>query len=128
VRCHNGKAPRRGLTDWMKPEHIVGAHLSTIGALSSAPFGWFDRDKRAYRNIPVNEQVECISLIGDIGLSGETPALHIRGCVGHSDGRKTGGHLLAAVAWPTLEVFVSESEISLRSTDEETNLELFDLG
>jgi predicted DNA-binding protein with PD1-like motif len=28
--------------------------------------------------------------------------------LGHPDGRMTGGHLLAAVAWPTLEVFVSE--------------------
>jgi predicted DNA-binding protein with PD1-like motif len=115
--------------DWMKREHIAGAHLTAIGALSSALFGWFDKDKRAYRNIPVSEQVECISFIGDIGLSGETPALHIHGCVGHADGRVTGGHLLAAVAWPTLEVFVSESDIPLRKRgDEETTLELFDLG
>jgi predicted DNA-binding protein with PD1-like motif len=39
-----------------------------------------------------------------------------------------GGHL-KAVAWPTLEVFVRESEIPLHTRDdEETTLELFDLA
>jgi uncharacterized protein len=118
-----------GLSDWMKREHVSGAHLSAIGAFSSAMFGWFDKDQRAYLNIPVDEQVECISLLGDIGLVEQKPALHIHGCVGHRDGSVKGGHLLRAVAFPTLEVFVTESQIPLhKQQDPETTLELFNLN
>ncbi len=93
-----------GLSDWMAKERIAGAHLTAIGAYSSALFGWFDKDKRAYRNIVAAEQVECISLIGDPGLVDGKPALRMHGCV---------GHLLSAVAFPTLEVFATESEMPL---------------
>jgi uncharacterized protein len=118
-----------GLTDWIKRERIEGAHLTAIGAFSSALFGWFDKDVGAYRNIPVDEQVECISLMGDIGVAEGKPALHIHGCVGRSDGRITGGHLLRAVVWPTLEVFVSEFERPLQKrSDPQTKLDLFDLS
>jgi predicted DNA-binding protein with PD1-like motif len=83
----------------------------------------------AYRNIPVDEQVECISLMGDIGVAEGKPALHIHGCVGRSDGRITRGRLLRAVVWPTLEVFVSEFERPLQKrSDPQTKLDLFDLS
>jgi hypothetical protein len=118
-----------GLTDWAKRERIQGAHLTAIGAFSSALFGWFDKDHKAYRNIPVDQQVECISLIGDIGLVDGNPVLHVHGCVGHPDGLVKGGHLLNAVTWPTLEVFASETGVPLhKRKDDETDLELFTLS
>ncbi len=117
-----------GLSDWMAREKIHGAHLTAIGAFSSALFGWFDKDKKAYRDIPIVEQVECIGLIGDIGLVEGKPALHVHGSVGLQDGSVKGGHLLRAVASPTLEVFVTESTIPLHKTqDKATTLELFNL-
>jgi predicted DNA-binding protein with PD1-like motif len=129
VAFGKGDEVMSGLTDLMKREDIKGAHLTAIGAFSSALFGWFDKDLKAYRDIPVTEQVECISLIGDVGVAEGKPALHVHGCVGHPDGRVTGGHLLQAVTWPTLEVFVSEVERPLQKRkDDETSLELFDLA
>jgi hypothetical protein len=41
-----------GLTDWVRREKITGAHLCALGAFSTAKFAWFDKDKRAYRDIP----------------------------------------------------------------------------
>jgi uncharacterized protein len=129
VAFGKGDEVMSGLTDLMKREDIKGAHLTAIGAFSSALFGWFDKDLKAYRDIPVTEQVECISLIGDVGVAEGKPALHVHGCVGHPDGRVTGGHLHQAVTWPTLEVFVSEVERPLQKRkDDETSLELFDLA
>ena len=117
-----------GLSDWMKRENIHGAHLSAIGALSSAMFGWFDKDQRAYLNIPVEEQVECISLNGDIGVVEGKPALHVHGCVAQRDGSVKGGHLLKAAVFPTLEMFVTEAQVPLpKKEDPETTLELFKL-
>jgi predicted DNA-binding protein with PD1-like motif len=97
--------------------------------LSSVLFGWFDKDLRAYKDIPVDQQVECISFIGDIGFAEGKPALHVHGSVGRPDGSLAGGHVLRAVVWPTLEVFVKVFEQPLaKRKDQETGLQLFDLA
>jgi uncharacterized protein len=117
-----------GLADWAKRENVKAGQLSAVGALSSALFGWFDKERRAYRDIPVDQQVECISFVGDVGMAEGKPALHVHGCVGKPDGSLAGGHVLCAVAWPTLEVFVTEFEMRLdKRKDAETELDLFEL-
>lgn len=117
-----------GLADWAKRENVKAGQLSAVGALSSALFGWFDKERRAYRDIPVDQQVECIFFVGDVGMAEGKPALHVHGCVGKPDGSLAGGHVLRAVVWPTLEVFVTEFEMRLdKRKDAETELELFEL-
>ncbi|WP_145145778.1 PPC domain-containing DNA-binding protein [Roseomonas gilardii] len=117
-----------GLTEWAQEAGIGGAHLTAIGAFSSAHFGWFEKDRKAYRDILVNQQNECIGLIGDIGLVNGKPALHVHGSVGLPDGSVRGGHLIEAVAWPTLEVFVTVPPHPLvKHEDAETSLDLFAL-
>ena len=117
-----------GLTDWAGREDVRGGHLEAIGAMSSALFGSFDMDMRAYLNVPVSEQVECVSLNGDIGQVNGKPAFHIHGCVACRDKTMRGEHLLSTIAWPTLEVFVTETAMPLmKHEDPETTLELFDL-
>jgi predicted DNA-binding protein with PD1-like motif len=123
-----GDEAMSGLTEWAQREGIAAAHLTAIGAFSAVMFGWFDAGHRAYRNIPVDQQVECISLIGDVGLFSGKPALHVHGSVGLPDGSVRGGHLIRATVWPTLEVFVSVADGVLdKERDEETGLWLFDL-
>ena len=117
-----------GLIDWAEREKIVAAHLTAIGAFRSVLFGWFDQSHRAYRHIPVDQQVECISLVGDIGLANDKPAVHVHGSVAFPDGTVRGGHLIHGTVWPTMEVFVSTSEHALdKERDPETTLWLFDL-
>ena len=94
-----------GLTEFAQREKITGGHFTAIGALASARFGWFDRARKAYRDIPINHQVELISLVGDVGLADGAPQIHAHGAVGFPEGQVRGGHLLEAIVWPTLEVF-----------------------
>jgi predicted DNA-binding protein with PD1-like motif len=117
-----------GLTEFAVREKLVAAQFSAIGALESARFGWFDRAQKAYRDIPVDHQVELISLIGDVGLVNGVPAIHAHGAVGDPDGQVHGGHILEAIVWPTLELFLTAYRTPLIKThDAETNLSLFDL-
>jgi len=96
--------------------------------LQGARFGWFDRARKAYRDIPINEQVELISLIGDVGLVNGAPQIHAHGAVGFPDGQMRGGHLLEAIVWPTVEIFFTSCPIPLvKEHDVETDLSLFDL-
>ena len=114
-----------GLTQWMKAETVRGAQLQGIGALSSARFGWFDLARKAYKNVDVNEQCECVSIIGDVGVAETGSALHVHGAVATSDGSVKGGHLLHAVASPTMEIFAIECAELAKTKDEATTLELF---
>jgi len=117
-----------GLTEFAEREKITAGYFTAIGALSSARFGWFDHARKVYRDIPINQQVELISLIGDVGLVGGAPQIHAHGSVGLPDGQMRGGHLLRAITWPTLEVFFTACPTTLiKEHDEETNLFLFDL-
>jgi predicted DNA-binding protein with PD1-like motif len=117
-----------GLTEFAAREKLVAGHFSAIGALESARFGWFDRAQKAYRNIPIDHQVELISLIGDVGLVKGAPQIHAHGAVGSPDGQVRGGHVLEAIVWPTLELFFTAYRTPLIKThDSETSLSLFDL-
>jgi uncharacterized protein len=118
-----------GLTEFAEREKVTSGHFTAIGALRSARFGWFDAAHKAYRDIPINEQVELIALIGDVGLVNGAPQVHAHGAVGFPDGSVRGGHLLQAFAWPTLEVFFTSSPTALvKKHDDETNLFLFELN
>jgi len=117
-----------GLTEFAERNKITAGHFTAIGAFQSARFGWFDPARKAYRDIPINQQVELISLIGDVGLVNGAPQIHAHGAVGLPDGMVRGGHLLQAIAWPTLEVFFTAYATTLiKKHDEETDLFLFDL-
>lgn len=118
-----------GLTEFAQREKIGAGHFTGIGALQSAMFGWFDTAHKAYRDIPINQQVELISLIGDVGLVDGAPQIHTHGAVGFPDGQMRGGHLLQARVWPTLEIFFTAVPQSLvKKLDEETGLDLFELN
>jgi len=117
-----------GLTEFAARENLTSGYFTAIGALERARFGWFDRTRKAYRDIPIKEQVELVSLIGNVSLINGTPQIHAHCAVGFRDGQMRGGHLLEAIAWPTLELFFTACPTTLiKKHDEETDLFLFDL-
>ncbi len=117
------------LTNFAKENDLTASSITAIGAFSDATLGFFDMEKREYEEIPVEEQVEVLSLVGDIAPKGDgEPQVHAHVVVGRSDGTTRGGHLLEAHVRPTLEVIVTESPEHLqRRTDKETGLALIDI-
>jgi hypothetical protein len=122
-----GDEPVTGLTAFAKAQMLGGAHFTAIGAFSEVTLGYFDRAARDYKKIPLHEQVEVLSLIGDVALDRGEPKVHAHVVVGRADGEARGGHLLQARVWPTLEVVLVESPRHLRRRhDPETGLALID--
>ena len=114
-----------GLMEFAEKYQVTSGHFTAIGALSRATLGWFDLQKKMYQKIPINEQVEVLSMIGDFALYQGKPALHTHMVVGHRDGRASGGHVIEAVVSPTLEVFVTVDPVALeKKYDPETGLTL----
>src|SRR5947209_7779896 len=54
------------LTGFAREKGLAAAHFTAIGALERATLGYFDWQKKDYKKIPVAEQVEVVSLIGDV--------------------------------------------------------------
>jgi len=80
------------------------------------------------RRIPVDEQCEVLSLIGDIASGDDGPSLHAHVVLGLADGTTRGGHLLEGRVFPTLEVVVTETPAELRKVARpELGIALIDL-
>jgi uncharacterized protein len=116
-----------GLTELAENNHFRASHFTAIGAFHQALLGWFDREKNAYKKIPITQQVEVASLIGDIGLINGKPAVHAHAVLGFPDGTSRCGHIISATVWPTLELFLTDEPVTLvKEEDPETDLFLFD--
>lgn len=96
-------------------EHsLTASRVTAIGAFESAVLGYFNWESKAYERIPVDEQVEVLSLVGDIALDGEQPKVHAHVVLGRRDGSTVGGHLLQGTVRPTLELMLVEPPAYLR--------------
>jgi predicted DNA-binding protein with PD1-like motif len=117
------------LLDFARAQELSAASLTGIGALRAATVAFFDPDRREYDEVPVDDQVEVLSLIGNVALNeAGDRQLHVHAVLGRRDGTALGGHLVRATVRPTLEVVLSESPPDLqRRSDEESGLALIDL-
>ncbi|MEO3780906.1 DUF296 domain-containing protein [Micromonospora sp. B11E3] len=125
VVCDKGEEAVAAVGAALREQRVRAARVTAVGGFADAEVGWFDRDRRDYRRIAVPEQVEVVSLLGDVAEQDGEPALHVHAVLGRSDGSTLGGHLLRGRVWPTLEVIVSEVAPELaKRVDPETGLAL----
>jgi hypothetical protein len=117
-----------GLLEAARKFKLAASHFTAIGAFQSVTLGFFDLTKKDYLKVPINEQVEALSLIGDISLKDAEPQIHAHCVVGLPDMTTRGGHLIKGVARPTLEVILVESPSHLkRRQHPDVGLALIDL-
>lgn len=117
-----------GLLDFAKQHKLAAAHFTAIGAFQDLTLGYFDWQRKEYEKIAVREQVEVLSLVGNIVETEKGPKLHAHVVVGKRDGSAHGGHLVDAHVRPTLEVVLVESPSHLqRRHDDASGLALIKL-
>ena len=103
------------ITAFAKAQGLSAASLTAIGAFASAKVGWFDLEAKRYEPIPIEEQCEALSLIGDIATGDDgQPSLHMHAVLGLRGGSTRGGHFLEGHVRPTLEVTIVETAAHLR--------------
>jgi uncharacterized protein len=116
-----------GLTDFARQNKVASASFTAIGAFSHATVAWFDDGRKEFRLIPIKQQAELTSMIGNITLSGEQAVAHAHVSVASSDGTVRGGHLIDAYVFPTLEVFMTVYPTALhKQLDDATGLKLIE--
>jgi uncharacterized protein len=119
----------RSISRFADQEKVTGASVTAIGAFERAKVGWFDMEAKRYKPLPIGEQCEVLSLVGDIAQGDDSKAsLHLHAVLGLSDGSVRGGHLLEGIVRPTLEVTIVETAAHLRRKKRpELGLALIDL-
>jgi predicted DNA-binding protein with PD1-like motif len=119
----------KGLLEFAEQEKLSAASFKAVGALSSVRLGWFSWESKQYEpSVTLDEQVELLSLIGDVAVKDGKPAVHAHAVIGRKDGTAHGGHLLEAHIRPTCEVVLAESPIHLqKQVDPESGLALIRL-
>ena len=121
------------ITDVLKrfatEQKLAGSSFKAIGALSFVKLGWFNWKTKKYEVVvELDEQVELLSLIGDVALEGHEPQIHAHVVVGRSDGTAHGGHLLQAKVRPTCELILTENPENMQKVmDKDSGIPLIRL-
>ncbi len=126
----SGEEAKKAILELARAENIRAASFVALGAFSRAVVGYFYWEKKKYQPIPIDGQVEVITLVGDIAENDKgEPDLHAHTVLGLSDGSTRGGHLLEGHVRPTLEITISETPAHLkRRMHPDINVALIDIA
>lgn len=124
-----GDEAANGLLEFVKQNRIGSGFFFGLGAFERATVAFFDLETKQYQHIPINEQTEVLSLVGNIALYEGEPRIHAHVVLGKRDGAAHGGHLISAEVRPTLEIWLTESpQIIERKMNQTVGLPLIDFS
>jgi predicted DNA-binding protein with PD1-like motif len=90
-----------GMAQVASDENIEVAGFTAIGGFSETVLGFYNEETKSFDSIPFEaDQVEVLSLMGEITRENGEPHVHGHVVVGLRDGRAFGGHLLKGVVKP----------------------------
>ena len=90
--------------------------------------GFYDIQTKEYDRIPVDEDTEVLSILGNLSLVDDEPRVHAHVTLGKSDASAVGGHLFEGVCGATMEIFIRQEPGEFRRVpDENAGLPLIDL-
>lgn len=111
VVLHPGEEAVATLGKFAEEHGIETASFTAIGGFQGFELGFFNLETRGFDPIPFHEdQVEVLSLSGDITRIDGKLNVHGHTVLGRRDGTTRGGHLLMGVVQPILIVNIEELE------------------
>jgi predicted DNA-binding protein with PD1-like motif len=92
------------LSDFCHANKIEAATFNAIGAAKEIIISYFDLAQKKYLDQSFNENLEIISLIGNVSLLGGKPLIHVHGSFSDAKMQVKAGHVKKAVVSVTGEV------------------------
>ena len=128
LRFESGERLAERLPAWLNAQEIGYATMTGLGAVSGARISYWNAETRAYEAHEMNEQMEVVSLIGNVTIKEGTPFTHIHVTLGRSDLSIIGGHFNDATVHPNLEIWlVRETAGVERKLDDASSIFLMHL-
>lgn len=124
IRLEKGEEIVSELEKILEDEGISAGSFQGIGAVSEATLGHYSLETKEYTEKEFPKPLEIVSLQGTVSREG----IHPHVCLGTSDMKTYGGHLVEATVAATCEIIVQPAPGSLeRYHDEEIGLDLLDI-
>jgi predicted DNA-binding protein with PD1-like motif len=128
LRLEAGERLMETITRFAEQQSISFAALSGLGAVRQVRLAYFNIETLQYETHDLEEQLEALSLIGNVSLRDGRPFVHLHGSFGRRDLSVLGGHVMEGIVRPTIEMWLRPEEVGVnRAPDEESGLALLDL-
>lgn len=125
LRLNRGEEIISSISDLCRKENIKAASVNGIGATQSVEAGFYSLKKKKYCGYCFNQNMETLSLLGNISTKDGEPYLHLHIVVSNDEGEALGGHLTKAVISVTAEIFIDTIEVDInREPDSLTGINL----
>ena len=125
IVLETGDEAMASIASFAVARHLRASQFTAIGAFSRVVVAYFDWETKAYRKTSIGEQVEVLSLLGDVTFENGHPKVHAHVVVSKADATAHGGHFIEGHVRPTLEIVLTETPAHLeRHFDPETGLTL----
>lgn len=112
----------------VEKEKIRGGFFYGLGAVKNVSLGYFDVEKKEYKEKSFEQEFELTSMVGDMAYSGEKIIVHAHVTLAGEDFKVVAGHLNKATVTATTEIVFNPVEGKLsKKTDPITGLNLMDL-
>ncbi|HET7619494.1 MAG TPA: PPC domain-containing DNA-binding protein [Vicinamibacterales bacterium] len=107
---------------------IQAASVEGIGSVHAAVLGYFDRATKQYLRRTFDDDMEILSLLGNLALNDGKPFAHVHVVLGDREFKAAAGHLFEGKTAATCELVIRPlSGSARRAKDEATGLALLDL-
>lgn len=112
----------------VEKEEIRGGFFYGLGAVKNVSLGYFDVEKKEYKEKSFEQDFELTSMVGDVAFSGDKIIVHAHVTLAGEDFKVVAGHLNKATVTATTEIVFNPIEGKLsKKIDPITGLNLMDL-
>ena len=125
LRLDVGQELMQTLTAYLSQEKIHGGSVTGIGAVMNTTLGYFDVHTKEYHRRDFPDDMELVSLVGNITRVDGAPFVHAHAVISGADYVAYSGHLFNAEIAVTGELFIIPAEVRItRALDQRTGLKL----
>ena len=117
-RLPKGKDLLESLADFCHDNQVKCGVVNVVGSVSNATIGCYDQNKKKYDKTVINQEMELISLCGNISIQDNRAG---------KDNQAIGGHLFPGTKIYVCEAYIQElvGEPKVRRSDKVTKLSLW---
>ena len=128
IRLEVGEEILDSLRTLVKREEVKGGFFYGLGAVKSVSLGYFDVERKQYKEKSFEQDFELTSMVGDVALAGDKIIVHAHVTLAGEDFKAVAGHLNEATVTATTEIVLNPVEGKLsKKIDPISGLNLLDL-
>ncbi|MCL5735327.1 MAG: DNA-binding protein [Actinobacteria bacterium] len=115
------------LQGFVREKGINLAWISGLGAVARATLRYYDQTNKSWKDIQLEQQLEVISMLGNVSLLNGEPIVHLHVVLSDEEGRCYGGHLAANTLVFNMEILMTtlSGPPVIRKLDGDTGLTLW---